>query len=436
MVVNIINYVGGKLHGKRYGDGKAIYSDGSTYDGEWLHGKRHWEGTYTYNTGGVYNGEWHNGRRHGQGRLVRSNGDIFEGIFADGHRQNGNLRYVNGSLVSYAGSLLGKKYNGEGVLLYRNGDRYEGAFVDGKKSGRGIQTFQKDARGLVSLMVSGIKINTKVNGKNDGQGVFTHFRADMSYSGGWHAGHRHGIGTITLGNHGAFKDVFRTDEAVCGNDAEYTDTATGLVSTGHAAVQLAREYGAAAFLPPLRKKASRLVDEMNVGTDTASSRKGKQKRRKIAAAAAAVAVATEPYVSDHDDNHDNDQDDDHDDDNSTVKCDVSSNAQACVYVTTVPSDSGSSDGKSLYSIGAYNTNDLTALIDHLEGTIDTTAGNYKIPLELSCAQGKQQPLLKKMCNVLIGLGCKERTSSEERFITTEDEIMKTYITCNGGHVNL
>eukprot|EP00953_Heterococcus_sp_UTEX-ZZ885_P015078 8495-Heterococcus_DN1.PRE.7 len=345
MVVNINNYVGGKLHGKRYGDGKAIYSDGSTYDGEWLNGKRHWEGTYTYSSGGVYNGE---------------------GTMA------GDTDTAGWSVATVTFLKC---------PACRTGNRYEGAFVYGEKSGRGIQTFTFDGewdqdqyRSGVLLFTNGDSYNGRFqNGKNDGQ-----------------------------------------DEAVCGSDAEYTDTATGLVSTGHEAVQLAREYGAAAFLPPLRKQP-RHMNELDAEAVDNACAGGKQKKCKTTGSSAA---ATEVGVTVGGDG------------NNTVGAEK--DAQSCIYAYTVPTDGGSSDGKTLYRLGAHDTCDP---IDHLETTADASKG-YVLGLVIPCVQGKQQQLLKLMRNMLIGLGRKVRTGTEEKFLTSADELMRAYITCNGEQVNL
>ena len=42
------NYIGDLKDGKRHGNGKYIYPNGDTYEGEWNYGIREGEGTFTY----------------------------------------------------------------------------------------------------------------------------------------------------------------------------------------------------------------------------------------------------------------------------------------------------------------------------------------------------------------------------------------------------
>jgi hypothetical protein len=456
----IESYMGYLKRGVYSGEGDLLYKNGDRFQGTFSNGKK-LQGLHTFAEGPVasYEGFWQNELFNGQGVLRRRNGDRYEGSFdKDLMHGDGMCTFKHGRIASYNGSWLNNMRH-EGIMVCSNGDTYDGAFLDDKKSGEGKYTYK---RGAVKSFdgvweddqyVSGVLLRSNgdsyngqfQNRKFHGQGVFTQFRDDMSYSGGWRYGERDGDGKITLGNAGTFKDVFRDDEAMCGSGAEYTDN-TGIISTGNAAVQLAREHGAESFLPRSRKRPRRYEPP------TGSSGKNKQKKQKTTTAATTVAAAAvaEPELSDHDEvDISSDLEDDYIDidDNNIATDDADTNAlndtngddtpdQGCIYAYTVPTDGGSSDGKTLYSIGAYNTCDRTALIDYLEATIDTSAGNYETPLVLACAQGKQQQLLRKMCNVLIGLGRKDRTSSEGRFMTTADVIMRTYITCNGGHVNL
>ena len=49
------------LNGIRHGQGKCIYCDGSSYEGQWLNGFYHGKGTLIMPTGHKYCGEWKNG---------------------------------------------------------------------------------------------------------------------------------------------------------------------------------------------------------------------------------------------------------------------------------------------------------------------------------------------------------------------------------------
>ena len=66
---------------RKHGIGKAIYPDGTTWEGEYRDGAT-WlgNGTFKYNNGNVYCGTIVNGLMHGQVCMrYGSNGDVYEG---------------------------------------------------------------------------------------------------------------------------------------------------------------------------------------------------------------------------------------------------------------------------------------------------------------------------------------------------------------------
>jgi hypothetical protein len=174
----------------------------------------------------------------------------------------------------------------EGILLYRNGDTYEGAFIDDMKSGEGLYTFKRGALksfdGIwhcddyhtgVMLHTNGDNYNGQFqNGKYDGQGVYS-YSDGMSCSGKWVAGERSGAGQITFYNGDLFTDVFLHDKAVSGGDSRYINVTIGAVTTGEAALQLARDHGAEQFAQRARKWTCRY--EHPVGSS------GKGNRRSV-----------------------------------------------------------------------------------------------------------------------------------------------------------
>lgn len=61
--------------GRRHGQGKATFTNGSVYDGSWQDGIMHGQGSFSYKSGNVYEGAWKKGIRHGRGKLFLANGD-------------------------------------------------------------------------------------------------------------------------------------------------------------------------------------------------------------------------------------------------------------------------------------------------------------------------------------------------------------------------
>lgn len=74
-----IYYVGELKDGKAYGEGIAMYSDGSRYEGNWENNQRHGEGTFYWPDGEYYKGSYKKDQRHGMGNYYWPNGDMFSG---------------------------------------------------------------------------------------------------------------------------------------------------------------------------------------------------------------------------------------------------------------------------------------------------------------------------------------------------------------------
>ncbi len=51
------------------GNGKYVWQNGSTYEGQWKNGKREGLGKYHYSNGSVYEGQWLNDKKNGTGTL-------------------------------------------------------------------------------------------------------------------------------------------------------------------------------------------------------------------------------------------------------------------------------------------------------------------------------------------------------------------------------
>jgi len=99
--------------GKPHGQGKYVWTDGSSYEGDLTHGELHGNGTFRWPNGNSYCGNFDKGQRNGKGIFVWKEGDAFEGDFV----QN--------------------KISGFGTYWYSNGDKYLGQWSAGRQEGQG-----------------------------------------------------------------------------------------------------------------------------------------------------------------------------------------------------------------------------------------------------------------------------------------------------------
>jgi hypothetical protein len=123
-------------------DDKGLrYKSGSAYVGTMLDNKPHGKGTWSRPNGSTYEGDFLNGIPSGHGRLVSERGVSYEGEFAAGMAHGrGRIGFPAGSnMVSYEGGVDAATFDGKGVLVTKDG-RMEGSFVDGKAQGEGMFT--------------------------------------------------------------------------------------------------------------------------------------------------------------------------------------------------------------------------------------------------------------------------------------------------------
>ncbi|MBQ2863443.1 MAG: hypothetical protein IJE84_04635 [Clostridia bacterium] len=94
-------YTGYMTFGTPDGQGKFVYTDGTSYEGNFKAGVYDGQGKYTYADGDVYEGAWVNGTQHGQGKYTFASGAVYIGDFALGRFEGqGTVTYPDGTTRS------------------------------------------------------------------------------------------------------------------------------------------------------------------------------------------------------------------------------------------------------------------------------------------------------------------------------------------------
>eukprot|EP01083_Nonionella_stella_P209191 758538_1 len=84
----------------KFQKGKVAYTNGDIFRGEWNGGKT---------CGRTYSGELLNGKRHGQGKMVFPNGSVYTGNWSNGsHHGFGKMRFASGRIDEGQWSRVGK----------------------------------------------------------------------------------------------------------------------------------------------------------------------------------------------------------------------------------------------------------------------------------------------------------------------------------------
>lgn len=145
----------------RSGFGNMGYFDGSYYDGGWLNDKRHVFGKMLYASGNMYLGGYSKGARHGKGKLLYSGAKGY----VVGTWQNDRLEgYVESNIHGkgfFKGHYVAGRKEGNGIS--KKGDlSYSGNYKSGKK--HGVFTFWKEEsqKKLLVMFEKGVKIKVKV----------------------------------------------------------------------------------------------------------------------------------------------------------------------------------------------------------------------------------------------------------------------------------
>ena len=86
-------------NGDRQGNGKIVWMDGTTYEGNMDDGYFSKYGKMTWSTGEIYEGEWKMDMKNGIGKLTWTNGTFYYGEWAD------DLMHGEGSMTFPDGTV-------------------------------------------------------------------------------------------------------------------------------------------------------------------------------------------------------------------------------------------------------------------------------------------------------------------------------------------
>ncbi len=177
-----------------------LMEDDTVYQGDWQSGKRHGQGKLHWPDGSFYEGNWRNDFLEGQGLLIYSNRDIYCGEFSKGlYHGEGTLYFANAvedvndqenvnlleNRTHYSGEWKDNSPNGFGEYFYNDGTKYRGNFKKGRLNGKGEV-----------LKPDGSRYNGEFkNGKKHGQGEEI-WPDHSKYKGEYYQGLKHGNGLL------------------------------------------------------------------------------------------------------------------------------------------------------------------------------------------------------------------------------------------------
>lgn len=100
---NEVYYVGQLKTGKANGEGVALLSTGSRYEGEWQNNLRHGKGVFYWPDGAYYEGFYQNDKREGLGTYHWPNGEKFTGQWKSDKRNGAGAFYDKDEKVTIKG---------------------------------------------------------------------------------------------------------------------------------------------------------------------------------------------------------------------------------------------------------------------------------------------------------------------------------------------
>ena len=119
----------------QWANGKWIFEDKASYDGEWKDGWMHGQGVYTYQSGARYEGEVSKNKPHGKGSFFFRDGDLHAPPQGDGSKRS-----------VYEGDWRFGQRHGRGKITFSNGTVYKGEFDSDHMHGQFTIAYAADGR--------------------------------------------------------------------------------------------------------------------------------------------------------------------------------------------------------------------------------------------------------------------------------------------------
>uniref|UniRef100_A0A7N5KRK6 MORN repeat containing 1 n=1 Tax=Ailuropoda melanoleuca TaxID=9646 RepID=A0A7N5KRK6_AILME len=135
---SFFRYEGEWKGGKKHGQGKLLFKDGSYYEGEFVDGEITGKGCRLWaSSGNTYSGQFVLGEPQGRGVMKYKAGGHYEGELSHGLRE-GHGHLVDRDGQAYWGSFHNNQRHGQGHMVFQNGDKYEGNWVRDQRQGHGV----------------------------------------------------------------------------------------------------------------------------------------------------------------------------------------------------------------------------------------------------------------------------------------------------------
>lgn len=123
-----------------YCEGKVIFENGNTYNGEFAYGVPNGKGLMKFQGGSEYLGDFKNGNMEGQGAILLASGDSYIGDWKNGEADgDGTYKKNNGS--SFKGKFKNGMRQGKGMVTWKTGDTLRGEWQGDKLNGKAIFEF-------------------------------------------------------------------------------------------------------------------------------------------------------------------------------------------------------------------------------------------------------------------------------------------------------
>ena len=219
-------YEGNFIDGKRDGNGKEVWPNGTIYSGQFKNDLKHGNGIFTWSNGDKFVGEFVVDWRYKGLFVWGESGDSFDGTFKKNKLEFGLYKWAKGN--SFNGSWKDNK-KVKGIFTWANGNTYNGEWKDSLQHGYGVFTWADESKYVGEFLngefsgfgtlydIKGIKTHegNYLNDNPNGQG--TKYFSDGKYIGEFKDNQLHGAGKFydksgKLIYEGQFKDGKKVEE--------------------------------------------------------------------------------------------------------------------------------------------------------------------------------------------------------------------------------